>query len=144
MKTVYVVDDSILIRDRLREMLSGLKDIRVVGESGDAAEAVEEILALRPDSVILDIQLPTWSGVEILRNIRKAGIKTHVIILTNLAYPQYREECLEAGAEFFLSKARDFDLLPSILTSLDPQEREGRDLRDGSEGPSGPIEDKPP
>lgn len=144
MKTVYVVDDSILIRDRLREMLSGLEDTRVIGESGDAMEAVKEILALHPDSVILDIQLPTWSGVEILRNIRNAGIKTHVIILTNLAYPQYREECLEAGADFFLSKSRDFDLLPLILNSLGPAEEEGKGLPDDSDGPSGSMEDKPP
>ncbi len=144
MQTVYVVDDSALIRDRLREMLSAAKDACVIGESGDAMGAMKEIQALRPDTVILDIQLPGGSGIEILRHIRKAGIKTHVIILTNFAYPQYREECLEAGADFFLSKNKDFDILLSILNSLGPAEEEGKNLRDDPDEPSGSIEDKPP
>ena len=144
MQTVYVVDDSALIRDRLREMFSAAKDTCLIGESGDALEAMKEIRALHPDTVILDIQLPGGSGIEILRHIRKAGIKTRVIILTNFAYPQYREGCLEAGAEFFLSKSKDFDLLPSILNSLDPAEEKGQDLRDDPDEPPGSIEDKPP
>lgn len=144
MQRVYVVDDSALIRDRLREMVSTAKDACVIGESGDALEAMKEIRALHPETLILDIQLPGRSGIEILRQIRKAGINTHVIILTNFAYPQYREECLEAGAEFFLSKSKDFDLLPSILNSLDPAEVEGEDRRNPTARSPGFMEDKPP
>jgi DNA-binding NarL/FixJ family response regulator len=105
---------------------------------------MNEIRELHPDIVILDIQLHGKSGIELLRDIRSAGIKTHVIILTNFAYPQYQKECLEAGAEFFLSKVKEFDLLPSILNSFDPAAEKGRNLQDVPDGLAGSNEDRPP
>ncbi len=118
MKTVYLVDDSELILDRLMELLSGLGSARVVGRAHDPEQALKAILKLQPDIAILDIQLPGKSGIDLLREIKGLGLRTHVIILTSLAYPQYERECLEAGASFFLSKMKDFDLLPLIIRSL--------------------------
>lgn len=144
MKTVYVVDDSALIRERLIEMLSGLRNTRIVGATGDPMEAMNEIGALHPDVVILDIELPRKSGIELMRDIRRAGIRTHVIILSNYAYPQYRKGSLEAGAEFFVGKVKDFDFLPSILSSLDPGAEHGRTLHEDPDAAPGPNEEKPP
>jgi CheY-like chemotaxis protein len=127
MKTVYIVDDSMLIRGRLMEMFSGLRDTRVVGVTGDPVDALQGITRLRPDIVVLDIQLPGRNGIELLKDLMQAGIKTHVVILTGSAYPQYRKECLEAGAELFLNKVKDFERLPSIIDSLKPiAQKEGR------------------
>jgi two-component system response regulator DevR len=120
MKTVYIVDDSVLIRGRLTEMIAGLGSARVIGETGDPLEALEGITRLRPDIVILDIHLSGGNGIELLKDLMHAGINSHVIILTSSAYPQYRKESLEAGAEFFLNKVKDFEQLPSIVESLNP------------------------
>ena len=144
MKTVYIVDDSILIRERLMEMLSGLTDTRVIGETGDPLEALDGILILHPDIVILDVQLPGKSGIELLKDIQSAGIRTHVIILTNYAYPQYERECLEAGADFFLSKVRDFDLLPSILHSMEVEPQGDEESREDFKGLPFIRWDRPP
>jgi DNA-binding NarL/FixJ family response regulator len=135
MKTVYIVDDSVLIRGRLTEMFSGPRDIQVVGETGDALEAFEDITRLRPDIVILDIHLPGRNGIELLRDLMHAGINSHVIILTSSAYPQYRKECLEAGAEYFLNKVKDFEQLPSIVESLNPIARKKGRAHQDRDGP---------
>jgi DNA-binding NarL/FixJ family response regulator len=118
MKTVYLVDDSVLILERLTELLSGLGGARVIGRTSDPEQALTGILKLQPDIAILDIQLPGKSGIALLREIKAAGLKTHVVILTSFDYPQYERECLEAGASFFLSKIKDFDLLPSVIGAL--------------------------
>ncbi len=144
MKTVYIVDDSVLIRERLLELISELEETRVVGQTGDPLEAMKDIRAFRPDIVILDLQLPHRSGVTLLRDIRRAGIETHVIILTNFAFPQYRKECLEAGAEFFLSKAKDFDLLTSILEGFDPTAARDENFKANRGRPSRVKVKKPP
>lgn len=144
MKTVYIVDDSPLIRKRLLEMLSGLSDTRVIGEAGDAVEAMKGIRILNPDILILDIQLPGKSGIELLRDIRRAGIKTHVIVLTNFAYPQYRKECLEAGAAFFLNKVKDFERLPVALNSFERPAHKGKSPLDNPDGPPALEKHKPP
>ncbi|MHC1745108.1 MAG: response regulator transcription factor [Syntrophobacteraceae bacterium] len=118
MKTIYLVDDSVLILDRLMELLSTLDGARAIGRTCDPEQALKAILKLQPDIAILDIQLPGMSGIELLRAIKGAGLRTQVVILTGLAYPQYERECMEAGASFFLSKMKDFDLLPSIIGDL--------------------------
>jgi DNA-binding NarL/FixJ family response regulator len=144
MKTVYLVDDSILILERLMEMLSGLGGTRVIGKTGDPTEALRAIRELQPDIAILDIQLPGKSGIELLRDIKGAGLKTHVIILTNFAYPQYQRECMEAGADFFLSKVKDFDLLPSIICSFEASTESSRALPENRYASHIPKENKPP
>jgi len=118
MKSVYVVDDSDFVRERLIEMLSELEGVEIAGGTGDPLEAVAAIRQMVPDAVILDIRLPRKSGIEVLRDIKKDKPSPVVIILTNYPYPQYQKECTEAGADYFLNKSTEFNKIADVLKNL--------------------------
>jgi DNA-binding NarL/FixJ family response regulator len=115
---VFIVDDSKAVRERLVNTLSEIDGMNAVGEARNAAEALEGIRKLQPEVVILDIQMPGGSGIEVLRAIKQESRAPVVLMLTNHSYPQYREKCMELGADYFLDKIRDFDSLTEILKSL--------------------------
>ncbi len=115
---VFLVDDSVVIRQRLKRMLANLKDIEVMGEAADAAEATEAIHQAKPDVVLLDIHLLGGSGIEVLEKVKKDQPAPAVIILTNYPYPQYRQKCLDAGADFFFVKSTEFDKVVPALRQL--------------------------
>ena len=115
---VYIVDDSKPIRERLKEMLIDISGIEIVGESEDPMEALVEIRQNHPEVVILDIRLPGISGIELLRRIKGEYPKILVIMLTNYAYPKYRQQSLAAGADYFFQKVTEFDKIPDVLNSL--------------------------
>jgi DNA-binding NarL/FixJ family response regulator len=121
-KRVYVVDDSVVIRERLVDILSGIPDVRVVGQSADAYEALAMIRKMHPDVVILDIQMPGRSGIALLKDIKRSTPTIRVIVFTNYAYPQYRRQCMSLGAEYFLSKVSEFGRLSALLKSMDDPE----------------------
>jgi len=117
---VFIADDSEILRSRLIEMLSEFKEIKIIGQTGYAQEAIESIKELIPDVVILDIRLPDGNGINVLEIIKKRNISTKVIIFTNYPYFQYRKRCLDAGAEFFFYKAAEFEKLIDALKQLIP------------------------
>jgi DNA-binding NarL/FixJ family response regulator len=121
-KRVYVVDDSVLIRERLVDILAGISDVQVVGQSADAYEALAMIRKMRPDVVILDLQMPGRSGIELLKDIKGSTPTVRVIVFTNYAYPQYQRQCMSLGAEYFLSKVSEFERLSALLKSMDDPE----------------------
>lgn len=115
---VFIVDDSKALRVRLVELLSGIEGVSIVGQARTAVEAIEGIRRLRPRVVILDIQMPGGSGLEVLKAVKEAPDAPIVLMLTNHPYQQYRERCFALGADYFLDKTRDFDKLTDIFTGL--------------------------
>jgi DNA-binding NarL/FixJ family response regulator len=115
---VLIVDDSPVVRERLATMLEELSGIEVVGQAKDVAGAIRTIQKLKPDVVILDIVIPGGNGVDVLKNIRHDKAGPMVIILTNYPYPEYRQKCLHAGANFFLDKTTEFDQIPALFEQL--------------------------
>jgi DNA-binding NarL/FixJ family response regulator len=77
---------------------------------------------IKPDAVILDLQMPGGTGLDVLRAIRKDHPYLFVLICTNHPYSQYRQECLSAGADFFLDKSSEFEKIPAILRELSNKE----------------------
>jgi DNA-binding NarL/FixJ family response regulator len=104
--TVFIVEDSQMVRERLAEMIRGVANAAVVGEADTAGDAVEGILHARPDWVLLDLQLIRGTGLDVLRAVRAAVPDTGFIVMTNFNTPQYRRACIEAGASHFLDKTR--------------------------------------
>jgi DNA-binding NarL/FixJ family response regulator len=105
---VIVVDDSVVIRDRLVAMLTGVPDVGVVGVFGSADSVLYALTKLSPDLVILDVRLPGRSGIEALPHIRRLAPAAEVFVFTNYPFDRYRSRCLEAGAARFLDKSKDF------------------------------------
>ena len=85
-----LVDDERPARDRLRQMLTALPDMVVVGEAADGVEAIEQIAALRPDLVFLDIEMPGRTGLEVAASLRPP--RPRVIFCT--AFDQYAADYL--------------------------------------------------
>ena len=115
---VFLVDDSVVIRQRLKRMLADLKEVQVTGEAGDADQATQAIKDSKPDVVLLDIHLIGGSGIDVLEKVKREQPAPAVIILTNYPYPQYRQKCLDAGADFFFVKSTEFDKVVPALQEL--------------------------
>ena len=115
---VYIVEDSPSIRARLHEMLERIEDVRIVGEADAAPQAVVDILALRPDSVLLDLKLKGSTGMQVLQAIHRQMPEVAFVVLTNQSEPQYRSACQRAGASYFLDKSTEFDRVPQVIAQI--------------------------
>jgi DNA-binding NarL/FixJ family response regulator len=114
---VLVVDDSPAIRARLVTMLREVHDIHVVAEASDGDEALRLARLHAPDVVVLDLNLPGLSGLEVLALLKAEPAPPVVIILTNHPYDRYRGACLRGGADFFFDKSNDFDRVAAAVAS---------------------------
>ncbi|MEU4762376.1 response regulator transcription factor [Actinosynnema sp. NPDC023794] len=115
---VVLADDQDLVRAGFRVILGTEDDIEVVGEARDGVEAVEVVGRLRPDVVLMDVQMPGVDGLEATRRIlgpAGAGNPIKVVILTTFDREDYLFEALRAGASGFLLKnASPEDLVDSV------------------------------
>jgi DNA-binding NarL/FixJ family response regulator len=119
---VFIADDSRVVAERLASLLEEVPGAWLVGQAGDVPAAVIGIQKMKPDAVILDLHMPGGSGLDVLRAIRSDHPDLYVLVCTNYPYPEYREECLAAGANLFLDKSADFEKIPSILRELAQKE----------------------
>ncbi len=99
---ILVVDDHQVVREGLRRMLDLEADIEVVGEAGDAKEALRQVESLSPEVILMDIKMPGVDGIELTRQIKEAQPLCSVIMLT--LYDEYLTEAIEAGATGYLLK----------------------------------------
>ena len=96
-----IVDDEEIAREGMAMLLAGVSDFEVVGMSKNGKEALQQIQNLKPDLILLDIQMPEWSGFEVLKRIPK-GYLPAVIFVT--AYDEYALEAFEVQALDYLLK----------------------------------------
>jgi DNA-binding NarL/FixJ family response regulator len=115
---VFIADDSPILRERLKAMLSDLPEVEIAGQAHDTPEAIQSIKEMKPDVVILDIRMPGGSGIEVLQSIKKDRTDIKVIIFTNYPYPQYRKKCMELGADFFFAKSTPFEEVVNAINEL--------------------------
>lgn len=101
---VLIADDHTIVRQGLRAILHGVRDVEVVGEAADGREAVRKVAALHPDVVVLDISMPRMNGLEATARIVRRSPRTKVIALTMHSSEEYVYSLLKAGARGFLLK----------------------------------------
>lgn len=103
---VLLVDDQPLLRTGFRMILEAEQDLAVVGEAGDGLQALDQVRALQPDVVLMDIRMPRMDGVEATRQITGPGRDgpAKVLVLTTFDLDEYVVEALRAGASGFLLK----------------------------------------
>jgi DNA-binding NarL/FixJ family response regulator len=121
---VLVVDDQMLIRRAVSDILGPLEGIEVVGEAVDGAEAVRLATALTPDVVVMDIRMPELDGIRATAAIRAdptlAG--TRVLILTTFEEDEYVVAALRAGASGFIGKGAEPDEIGRAVRAIDAGE----------------------
>lgn len=130
---VLIADDSEFIVRRLITMFAEIKGVEIADQAGTVAEASTAAARLRPDVVILDMQMPGGTGIDVLKSMQKNSVTSTVIVLTNHAFPQYRKKCLQSGAHFFLDKSTEFEKVGELLQRLldSASENIGSDNRAG-------------
>jgi len=112
---VLVVDDHLVVRAGVCNLLSGVADIEVVGEAEDGRQAVEEAKRCAPDVVLMDLRLPQLSGVEATRQILAAQPRVGIVILTTADAEAEVLTAIEAGALGYVAKtSRREELLEAI------------------------------
>ncbi|WP_182113282.1 MULTISPECIES: response regulator transcription factor [unclassified Actinotalea] len=117
MTRILLVDDQALLRMGFRLVLEAEDDLEVIGEAGDGRAAVDQVTALRPDVVLMDVRMPNVNGIEATERIVAAHPDTRVLILTTFDLDEYAFAALRAGASGFLLKdARPAELVAAIRT----------------------------
>ena len=117
-KTILIVEDSPLVTVRILALLKDLDNVGFIDLSGDCSSAMSYLRKSLPDIVLLDINLPGGSGLDLLRYIKGHHPRIGVIMLTNQVDDYYRRKCKELGAAHFIDKSREFQKLPVVISSL--------------------------
>ncbi|WP_275002209.1 response regulator [Promicromonospora iranensis] len=117
MTRVLLVDDQALVRSGFSLILSVEDDFEVVGEAGDGATAIELTRALRPDIVLMDVQMPVMDGIEATRRIVAEDL-AKVLVLTTFDHDEYVFDGLAAGASGFLLKNSDAEHLVEAVRTV--------------------------
>ncbi|MCX8061299.1 MAG: response regulator transcription factor [Anaerolineales bacterium] len=115
---VLIADDHRLFRQGLRHVFEGCKEIEVVGEAENGRQAVNLARRLKPDVVLMDINMPILDGVQATHLIGEASPTSRVIILTMYRQDQYVFEAIKAGARGYLLKDIDENQLIEAIFAV--------------------------
>lgn len=108
---VFVIDDHPLMRAGLARVISLDEDLELVGERGTARGALDEVLRLRPDTILLDLSLKDSNGLELIKDLRAAGVDTPILVVSMHDESLYAERVLKAGGNGYLMKEEATDRL---------------------------------
>lgn len=113
---VFVVDDHVVVREGVRAVLEASERITVVGEAGTCREAIDRIAATRPRVVVIDVQLPDGSGVEVCREVRSTHPEIACLMFTSFARDDALFDSILAGAAgYVLKQVKGADLVDAVV-----------------------------
>ena len=122
MINVLIADDHPILRDGVRMLLEVESDIKVVGQAVNGLEAVRRATELKPDVVLMDIQMPEVDGIEACERIGRQAPGTRVLILSQLDTDEHLIRVLEAGAQgYVLKQSATDELVTAIHTVMQGQ-----------------------
>lgn len=112
---IYLVEDSAIVRKRLEAMLAQVPGARVVGYASGAAEAIGDILAKKPQVVVVDLKLAQGTGFDVLRALHAQAPEIECYMLSNFAAQPYRRLAAELGARDFFDKSSEFESVRDVV-----------------------------
>jgi two-component system NarL family response regulator len=102
---VLLVEDHRMVREALREVLTKVPDMEVVGEAGDGHAGLELAGTLAPDVIVLDIRLPDLNGIELAARLRDSGNAARIVALSAFSDRSFVTEMLRSGASGYVTKS---------------------------------------
>lgn len=114
---ILLVDDHVVVREGFKRLLDS-PAFTICGEAGNGKEAVERVLELRPDLVLMDLSMPVMGGAEATREIRRLSPTTKVIVVSLHDSKQAVAEAKQAGASAYLVKSRTADDLIEAVAAV--------------------------
>jgi CheY-like chemotaxis protein len=123
---ILLIEDSELLRGRLSQMLTDPGRMRVVASATTEAEARQKIETDEYDVLLVDVELHEGSGIGAIRHARATYAPPRqplIIVLTNYPLPAVRSRCIDAGADYFLDKMRQFQEVKPLISSARPLPR---------------------
>ena len=130
---LLLVDDQPAVRRGLKMRIALEQDLEVVGEVGDATEAIPLAQALHPDVVLMDVEMPGVSGIAAIATLRRVAPHSTVVIFTLYDDAAMRARAWEAGATAFVAKHQTEEMLLAAIrraAAEHEQEEHGGDMRD--------------
>ncbi|WGU94198.1 response regulator transcription factor [Paenibacillus dendritiformis] len=121
---IVIAEDQRMLRGALASLLDLEDDIEVVGQAGDGEEALALIARLEPDVCLMDIEMPTKSGLDVAEELKLRHLNCRVIILTTFGRPGYFERAVKAGVQGYLLKDEPSERLAAAIRSVMRGERE--------------------
>jgi DNA-binding NarL/FixJ family response regulator len=115
---VILADDHPLIREGIRNRLQREIDIEIVGEASTGVEALEKTRTLKPDVLVLDMELPEMSGLEVAQALSKLKTGTKILGLSGYDNDQYVVKLLELGAAGYLTKEENVDRIVEAIRGI--------------------------
>ncbi len=115
---VMIVDDHAIVREGVRALLDLSPEVKVVGEADNGREALQKMVQLQPDVVLMDIMMPVMDGLEATRRLTDDHPDIKVLVLTQYDEKEYVFPIIEAGAHGFMSKTAASSQLVSAIRSV--------------------------
>ena len=112
------MDDHALVRRGIRGLLDQQSTWTVCGEADNGEEAIKQVLALKPDLVLMDISMPIMNGIEATKKIRSQSPGTRIIILSMHDSVHVEQQVKEAGANAFLNKSSSTESLQAMIHEI--------------------------
>jgi DNA-binding NarL/FixJ family response regulator len=121
---ILIVDDQTVVRKELRNVLELTGTVSVVGEAVDGWDALRQARILKPDIVLMDLEMPGLDGFEATRQIKSLHLARAVIAFTVYAGAAYRKKAQEAGADAFVVKGADLATLLDLFEQFSSSSEE--------------------
>ncbi|MEM1178784.1 MAG: TIR domain-containing protein [Acidobacteriota bacterium] len=117
-KTVFLAEDHVLVREGIKQYLSKLPQFEVVGEAENSADAIKGVLSLKPDVALIDLNMPGVGGLEVVRHLSER-VETRMLVVSGLNEEHWAVRCFRAGARGYLHKrSASRELVEAIETVL--------------------------
>ncbi len=112
---VLIADDHLVVREGLEAMLHSSDEFEIVGQAVDGLEALRLVEELRPDVVLIDVQMPNMDGIEATQRIMQQAPTTQVVILSSFDQDEYIYKAIQAGARGYLLKDIELHALLDVV-----------------------------
>lgn len=115
---VMLVDDHVLMREGIRQLLEFDGTISVIAEANNGEECMEQLLAVHPDILLLDINMPVMNGIEVLQEIKKKNISVKVLVLTVHNEVEYLLKAVDIGVDGYIMKDAESAELKNAINCI--------------------------